>query len=151
MFWNGREIDSDLAVHVSTLSAQIVRVAQQHLAYPVLHSFHTRDRRASAPYAIAILDDALVLFSVGLGEDARPDNRRVTPLRRAIEHCVDTVSASVKDRDTAPPLPPLSQVASAGVPVVAQEVFTLSAQEHERRRRQLHALVRSDCWSWPDR
>lgn len=150
-FWNGREIGSDLAVHVSTLSAQIVRVAQQHLAYPVLHSFHTRDRRASAPYAIAILDEALLLLSVGVGEDVRPDNRRLHPLRRAIEHYVDTVSASVKDRDGAPPLPPLSQLASTGVPVVPDEVFTLSAQDHEPRRRQLHALVRSDCWSWPDR
>lgn len=102
MFWNGKQISSDLAAQVSSLSSQIVRISQQHLAYPMLHAFRSRDHRASAPHAIAVLDDALLLLSVGVCEDVRPEAQRLIPLRRAVEGYVNTVNASVKGGDSTP-------------------------------------------------
>lgn len=150
-FWDGTQVSSQLPSELQSLRAQILKTAQQHLAYPVLHFFHSTSSAASAPRAIAALDDALVLLGCGLSSGVAPGASTLGPLQSALQHYGDTVGAIGGRNVGPPPLPALHVLRSAGVPVRSDEAYRHSAQEHERRRQALHRIVRSDAWTWPQR
>lgn len=151
--WTGRTFSSAFVQQLVALSGELSTVAEQHLAYPVLHYFHTGDASASAPRAIARLDGAMLLIRVGVMPQARPDASAVIPVREAIDRYVETASrtfAMVPPHD-APPLPALAPLLQAGVPVISAEEFTrLAQQEDDERRRGLRLLNNNDGWSWPE-
>ena len=146
--WTGEQVSSQFDSLAQTLTAQILQTTQQHLAYPVLHHFHAADETSSAPRALAALDDALLLLSEGIDEQARPSGDTLARLRRAIEHYTATVhSGGHQPQD--PPLPSLAPLRDAGVPVVDDEAFACGYDAHAERRQHLDALVRADAWTWP--
>ena len=146
--WTGEQVSSQFDSLAQTLTAQVLQTTQQHLAYPVLHHFHAADPASSAPRAIAALDDALLLLSEGLDEQARPSSDTLARLRRAIEHYTSTVhSGGHQPQD--PPLPDLSPLRDAGVPVVDDAAFGAAYGAHAGRRQHLDALIRADAWTWP--
>ena len=149
LHWTGRRVSEQLGSLATTLSSQILKTSQQHLAYPVLHHFHAAGEASSAPRALAALDDALVVLSVGLRQEARPGADTLTRLRRALEHYADTVQAEAKQPPRDPPLPDLAPLRAAGVPVVSDAELALAVTPHLDRRRKIDELVRADAWSWP--
>lgn len=148
--WTGEQVSSQFDSLAQTLTTQVLQTTQQHLAYPVLHHFHATDETSSAPRALAALDDALLLFSAGLGEQARPSGDTLARLRRAIEHYAATVHSGGHEAKD-PPLPGLAPLRDAGVPVVDDAAFARAAVAHVERRGRLDALVRADAWAWPAR
>jgi hypothetical protein len=130
------------------LESQVLKVVQQHLAYPVLHHFHADGPASSAPRAMAVLDDALLLVSEGLAPQVRPGPDVLTRLRRAVEHYAETV-AGQSGSESPPPLPSLDRLRAAGIPTVDDEQFAAAAGPHAARRRQVHRLVTADAWTWP--
>lgn len=68
--WHRRPGGADsLDEQLGQLAPQVVRLAQQHLAYPVLHRFAGTAAQRSAPVALAVLCDVLQLL-----EDGHPDD-----------------------------------------------------------------------------
>ncbi len=57
--------------YLLNLSTEINRFAHKHLAYPVLHFFHSPERERSAARAILLLSDSLFLLSRIPGEQER--------------------------------------------------------------------------------
>ena len=148
--WDGEQVSSQFDSLAQTLTTQVLQTTQQHLAYPVLHHFHAADKASSAPRALAALDDALLLLSAGLAEQVRPSGDTLARLRRAIEHYTTTVhSGGHQPQD--PPLPSLTPLRDAGVPVLDDAALTRAAAAHAERRGRLDALVRADAWTWPAR
>jgi hypothetical protein len=148
--WTGEQVSGQFDSLAQTLVTQILQTTQQHLAYPVLHHFHAAEDASSAPRALAALDDALVLLSEGLAEQARPSSDTLARLRRAIDHYTATLhSGGHQPQD--PPLPSLAPLREAGVPVVDEETFTTASGAHAERRGRMDALVRADAWTWPAR
>lgn len=140
---------SVVAVQLSTLAAQLGTLAEQHLAYPVLHDFHSRDARRSAPVAIAVLDEALTLISCGVRDDAQPDSLLVASARTSVGHYLDTLETGfVPAGADAPAAPDLASLDAAGIPVVAPDVFERRVARVERRRQLLCAAVGADGWDW---
>jgi hypothetical protein len=128
-------------------------MAEQHLAYPVLHYFHTGDRDASAPVSIATLDDALLLLATGVSPEARPAGSAVEPLHRAIARYL-TIATSTSQTpghpDSPPPPPSLQPLGAADIPVVTEPEFREAVRVNARRRSELRELVHSNGWSWPE-
>ena len=149
LHWTGERISDAFSTLTSSLSSQILRTSQQHLAYPVLHHFHAAAEPSSAPRALAALDDALVILTCGLAEPARPGNDELVRLQRALEHYAETVDAGVRQPPEDPPLPDLAPLREAGLPVASDGELALAATAHLERRRKIHQLVRADAWPWP--
>jgi hypothetical protein len=148
--WTGRDFSAAFVQHLVSLTAELATVAEQHLAYPILHYFHSRNPRASAPVAVARIDDAMLLLAAGVAPDARPPDSAVQPLRVAVERYVATVAMTSAMRRAAgvPPPPDLGRLAALGVPVADDEKFRSQSDAVAERRRALHRLVCSDGRSW---
>lgn len=146
--WTGEQVSSQFDPLAQSLTTQILETTQQHLAYPVLHHFHASADASEAPRAVAALDDALLLLSDGLVDQARPSSDTLARLRRGIEHYTSTVHPGGRPPKD-PPLPQLAPLRQAGIPVVDDAAFSTAAAARADRRRQLDALVRADAWTWP--
>ena len=149
--WDGGQFSSAFVQRLVNLTGELARSAEQHLAYPVLHYFHSRPRFTAAPLALAHLDEALLLLQEAVVEDAQPATGTVAPTRRAVDRYLDTVGATSTmpvRADDPPPLPDLAGLRQAGVPVTADADFEEAAATWGDRRRRLATMVASDGWSW---
>lgn len=151
--WAGDAFSSAFIQQLGALNSQLATSAEQHLAYPVLHYFHSRHPAISTPRAVAALDEAMLLLSAAVAPAARPDISAVDPMRRVVDRYLNAVAAtSATPHGADPPPPPDLQVlAAAGIPVVSQPDFHQQIAQQADRRRRLHQLVSSDGWSWPGR
>lgn len=147
--WVDGQVSSQFASRVQTLSTQLLKITQQHLAYPVLHYFHSTDPAASAPRAVAALDDALVLLDCAVEPDAAPGDDVLGPALRAVQRYSQTVHATGGQGAGSPPLPDLQPLRDAGVPLRDQHQYETAASEHDSRRTRLHEIARSDAHPWP--
>lgn len=134
-----------------SVTTPLVTLAEQHIAYPVLHSFHAGSRFLSAPLAIACLDDALLLMRGAVAAGARPDRNAVAPPEAAIGRYVDTAAAvGSLPHDGAPAAPDREQLRAAGIPLAGEEDWVEAVARAADRRRALHRLVVGDGWAWQD-
>ena len=143
--WNGTDF-SGLGQHLVSLAPLLQTSRQQHLAYPILHYFHSRDRNSAAAPNITNLSQALHLLRNGISEDARPDSALVDPLDRAIEGFLETLrDAHLKPQEPVP-LPALDPLRSHSIPVVSDAVYDRSGSDTERRRALLGGMLADDGW-----
>lgn len=148
--WTGEQFGDMFQQQLVALGANVSVIAEQHLAYPVLHYFHSSSRMLAAPAAIASLDDALTVLRDGVRPDRVPERSSVVPLQSAITRYLATASGTTAwapDADP-PPQPDLREPVEAGVPLVAGAHDGTIFDRAEQRRARLHRLVISDGWSW---
>ncbi len=148
--WTGNSFSSAFIQQLVALTGQLATTGEQHLAYPVLHYFRSREPDAAAPVAIGRLDDAMLLLQAAVAPAARPDGSAVDPLRRAIGRYLDTASStsSAPPVPSPPPAPDHTALGAAGIPLASSEGFIGHVEGEADRRRRLHQLVRSNGWSW---
>jgi hypothetical protein len=151
--WSGGRFGPSFTAHLVGLTSEVAGLAEQHLAYPVLHCFAGRQPVSAAPLALAALDDAVLLLRAGVRQGSRPDPSAVEPLRRALGRYLTAVdrTSAVRRGIGVPPLPDLAVLAAAGIPVVDDAEFAARAAAEADRRRALYALVAADGWSSPGR
>ena len=148
--WDGAKF-GDLNLHFLALVPEIALLAQRHLAYPLVHYFHSSTRVWAAAPSIAALDEALTLLWYGVAPEHRPDGVACRSARAAILELVDTLRTNFIDHIPDPPPPPdLSALAACGVPVVDQRRFDHEVERLATRRALLRAYVEHDGWSWDD-
>lgn len=147
--WTNGQLSSQFASEAQSLRTQLLTTTQQHLAYPVLRYFHSRQPSTSAPRSVAALDDALVLLTAGVSSDAAPGRDVLGPLQGALEHYTDTVHSIAGGYPGEPPSPALAPLEDAGMPIVHADEYHSAARAHAGRREELHRIVRSDGWPWP--
>lgn len=149
--WTGSGFGS-LSQHFVALTQLMHGAGQHHLAYPVLHYFHSRDRESAAALNIANLAQALHLLRHGVAGDARPDPAAVGALDSAVGSFLDTLSSAyIAPGDEALHPPPLEPLRQAGIATVGDADYDAAAATTERRRRLLAALVRDDGWAPSER
>lgn len=147
--WNGSDFGC-LGQSLSTLLSTLHTVRLQHLAYPVLHFFHSQSRRDATAVHIANLVEAVGLLQYGVEEGARPDSQTLAAVEDGLDEFLATMDG-VHITDDADPigaaaLEPLTQ---AGIPTTPS-----TYQEHiagsERRRRLLASYLHDDGWTEDD-
>ena len=147
--WDGDSFSSGYEQHLVGLTSELATTAEQHLAYPVLHYFHSRTRVTAAPVTVAHLDEALLIIQTATDPAAQPGAATVNPTRNAIARYLRTTGATAGPATTPePPAPDLAALADAEVPLAAPEVFRQRLEAESDRRRQLVRLVNSDGWTW---
>jgi hypothetical protein len=146
--------DDDLAsfrAHLVQLVSMIERHARNHLAYPVLHYFHSPQRRVAVSLRLAALDDALLLMEHGLASGESPGKATLAPAREAIEDLLSTLhGAFIRPSETAPPVPSLQPLAEAGLPIAEEAAYRRATDGAAPRRRLMEAYVEDDGWEWAD-
>ncbi|WP_254766027.1 potassium channel family protein [Salinilacihabitans rarus] len=149
--WDGEEFRG-LDLPLNTVVTQLTVLTENHLAYPVLHYFHSARPDRSPAVEIAALDEALTLIRFGVPAEHRPNEVVVRNARRSVENYLETLhEAFVDPADSPPPSPDLRALREADVPTVSEETFEASLDDLETRRRTLLGFTESDARQWPTR
>jgi hypothetical protein len=148
--WEGDSVGA-LRHYLMTLAPDVVLLAQRHLAYPVLHYFHSAHVHTAAAPMIARLDEVVSLLRGALREPADVDVYVTRPLHEALTQFLNTLgSAFVDAAETPPPPPSLNRLRNAGLDVVSDEEYADFLKAHDQRRALLLGLVHNDGWTWAD-
>jgi hypothetical protein len=148
--WTGENFDG-LELFMSQLTTMLHTVTEQHLAYPVLHYFHSEQLRTAAAVRIPSLYELTLILAEGVARPVRPTPMTLEPVRDAIAGFAEVIEEEfVRAAATAPPPPPLAPIRDFGVPTVAEAEFAAAVRETDEVRRLLRGLVESDGWSWED-
>ena len=148
--WDGRKF-GDLNLHLLALVPELALLAQRHLAYPLVHYFHSSTRIWATAPSIAALDEALTLLWYGVAPEHRPDGVACRSARAAVLELVDTLRTNFIHHVPEPPPPPdLTRLAACGIPVVDQAEFEAEIEQLRNRRALLRAYVEHDGWTWDD-
>jgi hypothetical protein len=137
--WDGERIQLDHQLR--ELGTALGTIAEQHLAYPVLHLFQSSDTTTSAPLAVADLDDLLTLLD-GVDPAAAPLPTTRRQLRSAIEAYVAIYERSWS-ADAALPAPRSDRLVTAGVPLVPRQTYEHRLDDLVPHRRRVRSLVRA--------
>ncbi|MEU4686098.1 potassium channel family protein [Streptomyces xinghaiensis] len=145
--WTGTGFSSMFNQHLVSLTAPLLRMGEQHLAYPVVHYFHSASRAKAPSRAIAAFDDALLLLHAGAAPSARPDPSATGPLLAALDQVLDTLRGRFFSRaERELPAPPLSVLHREGIPTVGEDRYAELVREHAGRRRTIQGFLHSDGW-----
>ena len=146
--WDGSSF-SRLEDEVSTLAPSIILQAQQHLAYPALHYFHSDDQPTALPLRIAALDEALTVLLHAPPRDLAPDAAKLRNARTAISFLLNVMdSAHIPPADESP-LPPTIE-GLEGLPEFNAESIGAGLDLCRNRRHLLLSWIRNDGRRWSE-
>lgn len=131
------------------LTPEVLLTAERHLAYPVIHHFHGRDRRSAFAPAVVALDDAVTLLDAAVRGPQRPNAASIRMWRRAVDSLLELVEMERPRSGPEPPPPSLEVLERLGVEHVDQATYERRMAAVAERRRSLHRFVRSARWDWP--
>lgn len=148
--WNGKDF-GQLDQHFINLTPMIIMAAEQHLAYPVLHYFHTVNRSRAMTLSFVALDEALTLLQYSVAESHRPDQAALDALRRANTTFLQNISSAyITPAEAEPPFCPLDLLQAEGIPTQTRFAAEHIRAHLSKRRRLLLALLQNDGWQWND-
>ena len=148
--WDGRGFGG-LCTALERLEPMIELHAQRHLAYPVLHYFHSARPREALGRQLAVLDEALLLLEAGVAPEVAPPPVCVGPVRQSVDGFLDIIGQRfIEASEHAPPAPALEPLREAGIPAADEASVREAAQRREKHRRVLQAFVKDQGWSWRD-
>lgn len=148
--WDGRDL-GQLDLHFIALTPRVASVAQSHLAYPVIHYFHSASPEMALGPCIAALDAALTL-NRALRHSVRIDRNAVRPLRAAVDRFLHTIDEAFirpgdvpEDSRDAGVGDTIADLRAAGIPVADDTRLDLSEQDIDRNRL-LRGYLVHDAW-----
>ena len=140
--WDGDRIALDHQLRA--FSSELSVLAEQHLAYPVLHLFHSSQTASSAPLAVAVLDDVLLLLDA-VDPRVAPSQPARRQLRTSIDRYARSFGAARSLGDEPPPPPSVAPLREAGIPVALDDdAVRHLGREHAERRRRVSSVLRVD-------
>lgn len=152
--WNGQDL-GQLDLHLIALAPRVSQVAQSHLAYPVIHYFHSSDRETALGPSIVALDEALTAHGM-LRDEVAMDPTATEPLRAAIDDFLDTLRYAFiqpADVDVGPGDERMTrtreQLRDAGLPLDDEARHELSERDVARNRL-LRGYLLDDGWADAD-
>jgi hypothetical protein len=147
--WDGAGFAS-LSQHLVALAPLVNTAGQHHLAYPVLHYYHSADPASAAAPRLVDLALAVEALANGVAPELRPDPAALGPVERAIDSFLDTLAAAYisPTEEALPPLP-LDQLRRLGVRTVQDEEYARATPAGDQRRRLLAGLLLNDGWELP--
>lgn len=146
--WDGSGFPS-LAQHLVSLTPLLHSSRHQHLTYPVLHYFHSRESESAAALTITNLAQALHLLKYGVAPAARLAPGVVQPLERAVDEFLSTLRDAYIGAAEPLVLPDLGPLRESGIPIVDDGAYRTSADLTRERRAILAGFLANDGWTIP--
>ena len=152
--WNGEDL-GQLDLHLIALGPRISEIAQSHLAYPVIHYFHSSSRETALGPSLVTIDEALTAHEM-LDGTIRMSGTATEPLRAVIDDFLDTLRYAFiqpAEVDVGPGDERMrrtrEQLREAGVPLDEGARHELS-EEDVARNRLLRGYLTDDGWEDAD-
>lgn len=147
--WNGKDF-TRLSKHFTTLTDSIIEQAQNHVAYPVLHNFHSHLQREALAINLVSLDEALTVLMLYVNDNIQPHKHDIYPLRFAITDYLATLStAFIKPSRNQPGTVQLNDLKEYDIPLKQENTETRMKLEKLRFRRKLMlGMLENDGWHW---
>lgn len=152
--WTGRDT-AQLDLHLVALAPRVAGVAQSHLAYPVIHYFHSGEAETALGPSLAMLDVAL-RANLLLDPDAQIDRTTTEPLRKAVGWFLRTLGFAFIEPEDVPQQPADDRLAETvavlrehGLPVDTDSQPEPSEDELDRGRL-LRGYLVHDGWEDPE-
>lgn len=147
--WDGKDF-STLGEHFNTLAEKIMKLAQNHVAYPVLHNFHSHKHREALAVNLVALDEALTILMLYLPNDIKPHKQEIYPLRFAITDYLATLgSAFIGPSKNEPGPIVINQLKRFNIPLRQHNSGVQFELEKLRfRRKLLLGMLENDGWHW---
>lgn len=131
------------------LADSILETAERHLAYPVLHYFHSSERHVDLRVQLLALDEAVSILQHGVDHQVAPHPASLDSVRHAVQQLIRR--ATSEPTDHAPPAPPdLTPVRDAGIPTVDDDTFAQRLDEVAEHRRRLANFSRESLFTSPN-
>jgi len=137
-----------LRTQIEQIETAIADAGQKHLAYPILHYFHSADTMTALPLALARLDQTLTIIDHAAPSLPAATRARIGITQRTIERFMATLeSAFIRPSARTPHIPALDEVAE--LPFLQADPEDLRTRLAGLARQPLmHAYVRDDGWRW---
>jgi hypothetical protein len=145
--WDHHQLDT----YLIELTEMINSHTHRHVAYPVVHYFHSSNPDQSTALRIVAVDEAVTLFEHAVAPEVRPHPLVLHGLRAALTGYL-TVQGDifVQPAENVPPPPSLEPLRRRGVPLCEEAQYHEAVETMADRRRLLLNLVRHDGWRWTD-
>jgi len=146
--YNGSDF-RNLYTHFNNLNTMILEHSERHLAYPVLHYFHSTTQKYSAPFTFTILDEAIsVQYTYKV--DNTSNSLHWDVLRRSIDSFIDVLgNYNITNQISHPPIS--YEEVFDSLPVHASPLeINQTLKNLEGRRKSLHGMIKRDGWEWED-
>ena len=148
--WTGEEF-LGLDGHFADLTSMLHIVTEQHLAYPILHYFHSERLRTATAVRLASLYETTLILNQGVAPHLRLQRMTIQPLTDSLTGFADNIRGTFVHPKSTPPLPPsLQPLRGIGVETVGDAEFAASVDAAQRIRRFFLGLVVDDGWAWSD-
>jgi hypothetical protein len=148
MSWTGAQFDH-LSEHLVEITGLLHTYTEHHLAYPILHYFHSETVRTSATVRVAALSELMLLVGNGVREEAQMPPMVIQPLQNALHGFAEVIAEDfVEPAREPPPPPPINLLHGYGVPTVSEEAFLYACEQVKFRRCAFKALMRDDGRKW---
>lgn len=145
--WNGKDL-SDLNQHIYELGLMILDHKEKHLLYPVLHYFHSTEKKFAAPVSLSILDETVSIIMASPILSEKIDKLALDILRKSLDDYLEILKEAYIPRTaTAPYMPKLTSVYSE-IGIDHKNIQTFF-ETLTQRRELLHGMVLMDGWKWP--
>ncbi|WP_017732318.1 potassium channel family protein [Nafulsella turpanensis] len=137
-------------LQLNALTNQLSTLSEQHLAFPILHYYHTANVEKSHPMAVAILYDAILLIELGVEEQHKPAESILSSARQSVDSFLETLKgAFITPAKDVPPQPKLSSLSEKGIPIIPEKEFYQKLEANDNTRKLLLGLIKSAGWHWP--
>lgn len=146
--WNGKDF-SILYSHLNNLNTMILSHSERHLAYPILHYFHSTRPKYSAPLTLTILDEAISIQKT-YKIDNTSNSLHWEVLRRSLDSFLEVIGKyDITKELSHPPFSYKQTLENLPINATTEEI-NLSISKMTQRRKSLHGMVRRDGWQWKD-
>lgn len=146
--WTGVRFDG-LSEHVLELTRTVQGYTEMHLAYPVLHYYHSESERTAATLRLAALSELSLLLCHGVAEEAQLPPMVTWPLERALNGFANVICGEfLEPAATAPPPPDLGMMRALGIPTVDDAAFARAVAAADQTRRFWAGLLDDDGRKW---
>ncbi|MBW3658217.1 MAG: hypothetical protein KY457_06235, partial [Actinobacteria bacterium] len=145
--WDGESFGS-LHLHFIALTPLINRLAQNHLAYPILHYFHSGERFTALGPSIVVLDETLTFAVEAMDESATLDPSSVRPCRAAVDGFLRTLTrVAIVSADEPVPPPAFDEYRDKDLPLRDREEIQRRYEDLKDRRCLLAGFLEHDGWT----
>lgn len=115
--WNGRDF-SNLAAHFQEIAKMVMQQSQKHVAYSILHNFHSHLKRESFSLNLAALDEALSILLLYIPDGIIPDKLDIYHVRYSIADYLASIrEAFIDPSDNTPGSFALDELRRHGIPL----------------------------------
>ncbi|RKS53770.1 hypothetical protein BC962_2025 [Gillisia mitskevichiae] len=134
---------------LNELEPSLLKLAQQHLAYPVIHYFHSENLHESLSVKLVTLDETMSILLYSVDKENLSDIHALERAYGATTYYLSTLaSAFIKPGDDEPKRPNTSNLKN--VSKETSQRGTGHEEDLSKRRKLLLAYIQNDGWEWED-